>query len=215
VSSRPVVLAAGGLALAAALTACGGHSDMTGAGASATSASSGASSGAPAGASAGASGADDASRAADVMFAQMMIPHHEQAVQMADLALDPASGAGADVTALATRIKAAQAPEIATMNGWLASWGAAVEDDDMGGMHHGSSMPGMMSDDDMAALGDARGDAFDRMWLTMMVAHHEGALTMADDVLESTQDPRVRTLAEAVVSGQTAEIATMKSLLAG
>lgn len=210
-SSRRVVLAAGGLALAAALTACGGHSDMTGAGSAASSPSAAASP--SAGASASPS-ADDAARAADVMFAQMMIPHHEQAVEMADLALAPAAGAGTDVTALATRIKAAQAPEIATMSGWLSAWGAEA-DDDMGGMHHGASMPGMMSDEDMAALGDARGDAFDRMWLTMMVAHHEGALTMADDVLGTTQDPQVRTLAEAVVAGQTAEIATMKSLLAG
>lgn len=210
-SSRRVVLAAGGLALAAALTACGGHSDMTGAGSAASSPSAAASP--SAGASASPS-ADDAARAADVMFAQMMIPHHEQAVEMADLALAPAAGAGTDVTALATRIKAAQAPEIATMSGWLSAWGAEA-DDDMGGMHHGASMPGMMSDEDMAALGDARGDAFDRMWLTMMVAHHEGALTMADDVLGTTQDRQVRTLAEAVVAGQTAEIATMKSLLAG
>lgn len=210
-SSRRVVLAAGGLALAAALTACGGHSDMTGAGSAASSPSAAASP--SAGASASPS-ADDAARAADVMFAQMMIPHHEQAVEMADLALAPAAGAGTDVTALATKIKAAQAPEIATMSGWLSAWGAEA-DDDMGGMHHGASMPGMMSDEDMAALADARGDAFDRMWLTMMVAHHEGALTMADDVLGTTQDPQVRTLAEAVVAGQTAEIATMKSLLAG
>lgn len=211
-SSRRVVLAAGGLALAAALTACGGHSDMTGAGSAASSPSAAASP--SAGASASPSADDDAARAADVTFAQMMIPHHEQAVEMADLALAPAAGAGTDVTALATRIKAAQAPEIATMSGWLSAWGAEA-DDDMGGMHHGASMPGMMSDEDMAALGDARGDAFDRMWLTMMVAHHEGALTMADDVLGTTQDPQVRTLAETVVAGQTAEIATMKSLLAG
>ncbi|WP_198950759.1 DUF305 domain-containing protein [Kineosporia sp. A_224] len=203
-SSRRVALTAAGLTLAATLTACGGGSGTTGAAGSASAAPSTAAPATPA--------AD--ARAADVMFAQMMIPHHEQAVEMADLALAPAAGAGTDVTALATRIKAAQAPEIATMGGWLSAWGAEA-DDDMGGMHHGASMPGMMSDEDMSALGDARGAAFDRMWLTMMVAHHEGALTMADDVLETTQDPQVRSLAEAVVSGQTAEIATMKSLLAG
>jgi uncharacterized protein (DUF305 family) len=139
----------------------------------------------------------------------MMIPHHEQAVEMADLAL--ANGAGTDVTRLATQIKAAQGPEIATMEGWLTAWGAS---DDMG-MDHAAMghMPGMMSGDDLKALAAAKGSAFDDLWLRMMVAHHEGALTMAQDVLSTTQDPQVRTLAEAVVAGQTAEIATMKGLL--
>lgn len=143
----------------------------------------------------------------DVMFAQMMVPHHEQAVEMADLALQPRAGASAAVRRLATAIRAAQAPEIATMTGWLERWGAPTA----GAMDHG--MPGMMGEADLAALAAATGEDFDRRWLTMMVAHHEGAVTMAQDVLTSTSRPEVRDLARAVVSAQQREIATMRALL--
>ena len=197
---RPA-LAACGLAVALGLAACGSSSSTTAAAPSASSASSAASS--------SSASVSRESRAGDVMFAQMMIPHHEQAVEMSDLALK--SGAGAEVTALATQIKAAQGPEIATMQGWLAAWGASAGS----ASDHMGHMPGMMSADDMTELASLRGSAFDDRWLRMMIAHHEGALTMAQDVLSTTQDPQVRTLAEAVVSGQTAEIATMKGLLAG
>lgn len=149
---------------------------------------------------------------ADVMFAQAMVPHHHQAVQMADLALTRASSA--DIKALATKIKAAQDPEIATMNGWLAQWGAPTDGADMkgmAGMDHGSD--GMMSQADMTKLSQASGTTFDRMWLTMMVAHHQGALTMAKEVLTTTKDTQVRSLAQSVVDGQTKEIATMSGLL--
>ena len=145
----------------------------------------------------------------DVTFAQQMIPHHEQAVQMADLALG-ASSASPQVRDLATRIKAAQDPEIQTMTSWLDTWGApgAGEVD-----HGGHAMAGMMSEDDLGALGRAWGAEFDRMWLTMMVEHHEGAVTMSRTVLESTRRAEVRTLAEAIVSAQQREIETMKGLL--
>ena len=200
--SRPA-LAVCGVVLAAVLAACGSSSSGTGAAPSAASSSSAAA------APSSAASVSAESRAGDVMFAQMMIPHHEQAVEMSDLALK--SGAGAEVTALATQIKAAQGPEIATMQGWLAAWGASAGS----ASDHMGHMPGMMSADDMTELASLRGSAFDDRWLRMMIAHHEGALTMAQDVLSTTQDPQVRTLAEAVVSGQTAEIATMKGLLAG
>ncbi|GAB3069397.1 DUF305 domain-containing protein [Pedococcus soli] len=149
---------------------------------------------------------------ADVMFAQGMVPHHQQAVQMADMAL--ARATSSDVKALATKIKAAQDPEIATMNGWLNRWGAPSSAGDMNGMagmDHGSD--GMMSQADMSKLSQASGAAFDRMWLTMMIAHHQGALTMAKDVLATTKDQNVRTLAQSIVDGQTKEIATMTGLL--
>jgi uncharacterized protein (DUF305 family) len=149
---------------------------------------------------------------ADVMFAQGMVPHHQQAIEMADLALTRASSA--DVKALATKIKAAQDPEIATMNGWLGQWGAptgAADMNGMAGMDHGSD--GMMSQADMTKLSQASGSTFDRMWLTMMVAHHQGALTMAKDVLTTTRDARVRALAKSIVDGQAREIATMQGLL--
>ena len=194
---RPAAAAAG-LVLVATLAACGSTASGTATSGAATSASSAPSTSATVSAR---------SRAGDVMFVQMMIPHHEQAVEMADLAL--ANGAGPEVTRLATQIKAAQGPEIAQMQGWLASWGA----DAGSAMDHMGHMPGMMSGDDLEELGSLKGAAFDERWLRMMVAHHEGALTMAQDVLSTTQDPQVRSLAEAVVSGQTAEIATMKGLL--
>lgn len=149
---------------------------------------------------------------ADVMFAQSMVPHHQQAVEMADMALTQARSA--EVKTLAQDIKAAQDPEIATMNGWLNKWGAPTGSSDMGGMNgmdHGSD--GMMSQADMTKLSQATGAEFDRMWLTMMVAHHEGAVTMAQDVLTTTKDAEVQTLAQSIVAGQTKEIATMKALL--
>ncbi len=161
------------------------------------------------GASAMASGrpsgpASDQAAAADVMFAQMMIPHHEQAVEMADLALAN-STASAAVTDLARRIKAAQAPEIATMSGWLTAWGAP----DATGMDHGTD--GMMSEAQMGQLSSATGQAFDTLWIDLMVAHHEGAVTMSKAILSTTTDTRVATLARSIVTGQTAEIAEMKA----
>ena len=144
----------------------------------------------------------------DVMFAQMMIPHHQQAIDMADLALEESSGASADVRVLAEQIAKAQGPEIAVMQGWLKSWGASS------GMPMGHDMTGMMSDADMGELGQAAGPEFDRRWLTMMIEHHEGAITMAENVLERTQDADVEKLASAMVDGQQREIATMKGLLA-
>jgi uncharacterized protein (DUF305 family) len=204
---RRIALTVAGLALAISLAACGGGSsagsggmDGMGHGTSAA-----ASPSAPTSAAAGA-----ASREADVTFARSMIPHHEQAVEMADIALKSATSD--QVKQLAARIKAAQDPEIDTMRGWLRSWGA---DEAMAGMDHSSGMPGMMSDADMTTLEAAKGADFDRRWVQMMIAHHQGALTMANDVLGTTSDPQVKTLAEAVVAGQTKEIATMKGLLAG
>lgn len=145
---------------------------------------------------------------ADITFTQEMIPHHQQAVDMADLALDPARQAGADVRDLAQRIKTAQTAEIAMMNGWLQEWGA----DPAGGhMDHGGM--GMMSADDMAALENAKGAEFDRLWLEGMIAHHDGALMMASHVAERGADARVQKLADAIDASQTAEIAEMKQLL--
>jgi uncharacterized protein (DUF305 family) len=149
---------------------------------------------------------------ADVVFAQGMVPHHQQAVQMADLAQSRASSA--DVKALATKIEAAQGPEIATLNGWLGQWGAPTGSADMNGMagmDHGNN--GMMSKADMTTLSQASGADFDRMWLTMMIAHHQGALTMAQDILATTKDTQVRALAQSIVDGQAKEIVTMTSLL--
>ncbi len=164
-----------------------------------------------------------AGQAADVAFAQLMIPHHRQAVEMAELALRHASSA--QVKELATQIKSAQDPEITQMTQWLQEWGAptAIPGSDASGMpgmdHSGMDMggvdaAGMMTAEEMAGLAKARGAEFDRMWSQMMIAHHQGAIAMAQQVLDTTSDPKVAALARAVVTGQTAEIDTMRKLLA-
>jgi len=148
---------------------------------------------------------------ADVMFAQMMIPHHEQAVVMSDLALDPARGASPAVVALAEQIRAAQAPEIEQMQAWLDG-----QDAGMGGDHSGhGGMEGMLSDEQIAALGAAEGAEFDRLFLEGMIAHHEGAVAMAEDVRADGDDPELAALADAIIAAQEQEIAEMRALLAG
>jgi len=151
----------------------------------------------------------DSHNESDVEFVQGMIPHHEQAVQMADMVV--AGMVTAELAALADRVRAAQQPEIDLMMSWLAEWG--LERDPHAG-HMMGSEHGMMSDDDMAALDAAEGAEFERMWLDMMIKHHEGAVAMANDVLAAGVDPRVAALAEAVVEAQTAEIALMRQMLA-
>ncbi|WP_224393089.1 DUF305 domain-containing protein [Pseudonocardia sp. ICBG1293] len=150
------------------------------------------------------------SSSADVAFAQGMIPHHEQAVAMARLA---DGRAGARVRDLAARIEAAQGPEIGRLQGFLADWGAAPAADHHGGHGDMAGMAGMMSDEQMAALGRASGAAFDRSFLQMMIAHHEGAVTMARAELDAGADPRARELAQRIVDAQQAEIAEMRTLL--
>lgn len=145
----------------------------------------------------------------DVMFARMMIPHHRQAVEMGKLAEDRA--ADARVVRLARRIEAAQAPEIRTMSGWLTAWGEQVPGESPAPAHH--AMPGMMSPEDMRRLEGLSGRDFDRAFLTMMIRHHEGAVTMARDELSGGTYEPARRLAESIISSQSAEIKEMKSLL--
>ena len=149
---------------------------------------------------------------ADVTFAQAMIPHHEQAIEMADIALDPTVGASADVQALAEAIQSAQDPEIELMTGWLIAWGQPLQMDTSGG-HDMSSMEGVMTADEMDALGAATGAEFDSMWLEMMIRHHEGAISMANAVKANGLNADVVTLADAIIAGQQAEITTMEGLL--
>lgn len=144
---------------------------------------------------------------ADVEFAQMMIPHHEQAVEMAQLAATRADSE--DVKGIASRIEAAQSPEIDGMTGWLAAWGEEVEP--MGGMDDEGS--GMMSESEMTDLEAASGAEFDRMFLEMMVAHHTGAIEMAEAEIADGQFTDAVALAEAIKSAQEAEIAEMETLL--
>ena len=146
---------------------------------------------------------------ADVIFAQMMIPHHQQAIAMSDIALDPNSQASAAIIALATQIKGAQDPEISQMKNLLTNWGKSME---MGSMHHSSMMDGMLSLEEMDTLGQLKGAEFDKAWAKGMIAHHEGAIAMANEVLANGKNSEILALANAVVSGQSAEIKTLKPL---
>ena len=147
--------------------------------------------------------ADAAFNAGDVTFAQGMIPHHQQAVEMSTIALDPARNAGTAVKDLATRIQGAQDPEIKLMTGWLAEWGQPVD-----------GMGGMMTAAEMTALEAATGPAFDKLWLEMMVRHHQGAVTMSKTAETDGKAAVVKELAAKIVSAQEGEIAEMQKLLA-
>ena len=189
---------------------------------------------------AGSAGASVLFNTADVTFAQSMVPHHQQAVTMADMALGAKAGASQSVKDLATRIKAAQGPEITMMQGWLTSWGEmTTASTTVMGMDHSTAamagtamsgtamsgtamsgttvtgMDGMMSAADMTALGATTGKPFDTMWLTMMVAHHQGAVTMSQTELTAGTNADAKALAGKIVTAQNAEIAEMDRLLAG
>jgi uncharacterized protein (DUF305 family) len=156
-----------------------------------------------------------AHNADDVTFAQQMVPHHSQALDMAKLV--PSRSTNPKVIDLASRIEKAQDPEIQQMQGWLGTWGAGTSS--MPGMGHesspgmGGSMPGMMSGDDMKKLEAVRGAEFDKMWLDMMIQHHQGAIDMAKTELSKGGDADAKALAQKIVDAQQAEITEMRSLL--
>ncbi|MFJ7999275.1 DUF305 domain-containing protein [Streptomyces sp. NPDC096310] len=155
-----------------------------------------------------------AHNAADVSFAQGMIPHHRQAVEMSSLAAGRASSA--EVRTLAAEIKKAQAPEIRTLSEWLTAWGEDVPAQDApadGAEHSGHSMAGMMADDEMAELAKASGKEFDTAFLKMMVEHHEGAVEMARTEQSQGAHQGAREMAGAIVTSQTAEITRMNTVL--
>jgi uncharacterized protein (DUF305 family) len=149
---------------------------------------------------------------ADVEFAQGMIAHHEQAIEMAEIALDPTVGASAEVVDLATRIRDAQDPEVQLMTDWLTGAGESVTMD-MSDGHDMSAMDGMMSVEQMDALAASTGADFDRTWLEMMIEHHEGAISQAETVGAEGANPDVLALADQVIAVQQAEITEMRALL--
>ena len=211
-------------ALGASLVACGSSDDSNGGSSGMTHHSS--SSAAPAGTQTASNG--DVYNDADVQFATEMVPHHQQALHMARMAegrqLDP------EVQQLVEAINTAQGPEIETMSGWLKAWGKDVlpssmpsasgdmSDHDMSSMggddsSMGSEMPGMMSDEDMAKLESARNGEFQKMWLEMMVAHHKGAIEMAQDEQKNGTFPDAIALAKSIATSQQQEVAQMEQLL--
>ncbi|MFJ9552583.1 DUF305 domain-containing protein [Nocardiopsis sp. NPDC101807] len=149
---------------------------------------------------------------ADVEFARMMIPHHRQAVEMSELAR---TRAGEDVRALAEEIEAAQGPEIDRMNGLLEAWGEDTGDTGDTGAEDHAGMDGMLSQEQMAELERAEGEAFDTLFLELMVLHHEGAVAMAETELEEGADPEARELAQEIVDAQRSEIELMDTMLGG
>ncbi|MFJ3093502.1 DUF305 domain-containing protein [Streptomyces hydrogenans] len=142
---------------------------------------------------------------ADVMFAQMMIPHHEQALEMAKLADGRAEDA--DVKRIVAAVEKAQDPEIQKMKAWLKGWGKP----ESAGMGH--SMAGMMSEQDMKDLAAAKGEDFDRTFAELMIAHHEGAVEMARTEQKDGGNAEAKALAGEVVRAQTAEIAELRKIL--
>ena len=214
-------LAVGAMALAVVFTAAACSDTDTGTTAATSSATT----------SATTSAADEAAahNDADVMFAQMMIPHHSQAIEMSDMLLAK-EGIPEEVTALAEQIKAAQGPEITQLESWLEQWGEPTEmpetgnndmpgmdegmDEGMDGMEgmEGMQMEGMMSEEDMQALSDAQGTDAARLFLEQMIAHHEGAIDMAQTEIEDGQFPDAVEMARTIVDTQQQEIDTMRQL---
>jgi uncharacterized protein (DUF305 family) len=149
---------------------------------------------------------------ADVQFAQMMIVHHQQAVEMATLA--DTRAADPELKQLATRIKTAQAPEITIMTGWLTTWGKPIGSPDDGHNMPGmGSMPGEMSDQDMSTLEAAKGAEFDRMFTQMMVDHHNGAIQMAKEQQKNGANSDAKALAATIEKTQSGEVAKLRGIL--
>jgi uncharacterized protein (DUF305 family) len=169
----------------------------------------------------------EAHNAADATFAQGMIPHHQQAIEMSDVLLGK-QGLDPRVVALANEIKAAQGPEIEQLQGWLNQWGvsapATMPGHDMpsggmpghdmsGGDMAGMGGHGMMSPQDMAALENAQGPEASRLFLTQMIEHHEGAVTMAQQEVDGGQNPQAVALARSIIDTQQREITTMQGIV--
>lgn len=148
---------------------------------------------------------------ADVMFAQMMVPHHEQALEMSRIVLAE-EGVPEDVQTLAQQIEAAQAPEITRMQDMLAAWGV-TDAQHMDHSGHGG-MEGMLTEEQLQALRDAEGPEAARLFLEGMIEHHQGAVDMAKTQLDDGQNPQARALAEDVIAAQEREIAQMEDMLA-
>ncbi|AVH55761.1 MULTISPECIES: DUF305 domain-containing protein [Streptomyces] len=193
------VAAAGAAALV--LAACGGGGDSSAGHDGHTTASP---------SSTAASASQGRHNAADVAFAKGMIPHHRQAVRMADLAHGRARSA--QTTKLAEDIKKAQGPEIETLSGWLTSWGEEVPAE--GAMDHSMhDTGGMMTTAEMDELQKASGKAFDTAFMEMMIKHHEGAVSMAKTEQADGSYAPAKKMAGQIISSQTAEIDKMNELL--
>ena len=151
------------------------------------------------------SGLSSSFTGADIMFLQMMIPHHQQAVDISELAIETSQDS--ELLGLAKKIKEAQSAEIVQMKAWLNQAGAGLE---MGHAMH--DMGGMLDDADLSALNAASGTDFDLLWLRGMIAHHEGAITMTN-MIRDADSTELRAFGENIIKGQSAEIAQMNAMV--
>ena len=154
-----------------------------------------------------------AHNADDVMFAQMMIPHHQQAVELA--AMVPDRSTDPDVIALAAKIAGEQQPEINTMKALLLQWDVDPNEMSHESGHAGMAMAGMVDDATMVKLDNLKGTDFDTLWLQSMISHHEGAIAMAKTEIADGKSADMVTLAGSIVTAQQAEIDQMKQMLIG
>jgi uncharacterized protein (DUF305 family) len=149
---------------------------------------------------------DDSPNSADLAYARMMIAHHTQALEMTGLAPDRAKSG--NVKRIAARIAAAQGPEITTMKSWLEAHDDARATDG----HEHAGMPGMATKDQLGKLRAAKGDAFDRLFLKLMITHHDGAVSMATDVKAQGNNIQIEEMADDVIAQQTSEITRMRAM---
>lgn len=198
---KTLIAAGGALVVTLALAGCAGGNSMGGMPGMG---------GAPAGGSQPSARPSNATfNDADVAFAMNMIVHHQQAIQMSNAVLSK-TGVDPAVTDLATKIKAAQAPEITQMRKLLTSWGQSTGASGMAGM----AMNGMMTGAELNALENATGAEASTLFLNQMIKHHQGAIDMAQQQVKDGKNTEAIALAKKIVTDQTAEIATIKSLLA-
>ncbi|BBX10590.1 DUF305 domain-containing protein [Mycolicibacterium aichiense] len=152
-----------------------------------------------------------AHNADDVMFAQMMIPHHQQAVDLAAIAAVHTTNQA--VRILAGKIADEQQPEIDQMNALLQQWDVDPATTDHSG--HGAAMQGMVDDATMTKLKSLNGPQFDTLWLQAMIGHHQGAIEMAKAEIANGQSADLTAMAKSIVTAQQAEIDQMKQMLGG
>jgi uncharacterized protein (DUF305 family) len=146
----------------------------------------------------------------DVMFAQMMIPHHQQAVELADLALSSTSSARPEIIQLAQKIQGGQEPEIEQMTALLTKWNQPL--DSHAAMGHASEMLGMLSEQDLIDLASLTGSDFDSAWIAAMTFHHQGAIAMAVIAKKDGISTEIKELTAAIITAQQGEIETMQML---
>ncbi|MET9123705.1 DUF305 domain-containing protein [Streptomyces sp. NPDC004528] len=149
---------------------------------------------------------DDSPNSADFAYARMMIEHHTQALEMTRLA--PRQAESSRVKALAARISASQGPEISSMKGWLDTH----DGDAHAARHQHEEMPGMATEAQLKALRVARGKVFDRLFLKLMITHHDGAISMATDVKAQGNNIQIEEMADDVIAQQTSEISRMRAM---